>query len=132
MGSGGAPSKYNPSYCQELIDHMSTGYSFESFAGKIGVDRDTIYEWRKVHPAFSDAFRCGQSKMLYKDETTLNMGIDNTIKVNHALMTLKMMNCHKWAAKSEVTDRSIKSMSEEELLAEAEEIIARKKAKNAL
>ena len=51
----GQPTKYKPEYCQELIDHMAKGYSFESFAGICNVDRDTIYEWAKVQPSFSDA-----------------------------------------------------------------------------
>jgi transposase-like protein len=123
----GRPSSYKPEYCEELEAHMAIGYSFESFAGKIGVDRDTLYEWRKVHQDFSDAFKRGKMKMLYKDEQTLNMGIDNTIKVNHALMTLKMMNCHKWSSKTEVTEKPLKDKSKEELLKEAEEIIAKER-----
>ena len=124
------PTKFKEEYCKQLIEHMSLGYSFESFAGKIDVDRDTLYEWKKVHESFSDAFRKGKAKMLLKDEQTLNLGLDNTIKVNHALMTLKMMNCHKWSSRSEVTEKRTKDMSEEELLKEAKELIAKAESKN--
>jgi hypothetical protein len=51
----GAPTKYKPEYCQMLIDHMAKGLSFETFAAVVDVDRDTIYHWCELFPAFSDA-----------------------------------------------------------------------------
>ena len=48
-------SKYDPDYCQQLIDHMSEGLSFKSFAGKIGVNRSTLYDWVNQHDEFSNA-----------------------------------------------------------------------------
>lgn len=121
------PTKYDSKFCKMLIEHMSDGYSFESFAGIISVDRDTIYEWRKAHKEFSDAFRVGKSKMLLKDEETLNKGIRGDIKANGALMALKMYNCHNWTSKSEVIQKPAKDMSREDLLREAEELLAKEK-----
>jgi len=54
-GRTGRPSEYRPEYCQMVIEDMRAGYSVTAFAGKIGVARDTIYEWIKCHPDFSDA-----------------------------------------------------------------------------
>lgn len=51
----GRPSKYEERFCEELIDHMASGLSFESFAGKIEVNQDTLHEWAKNHPEFSEA-----------------------------------------------------------------------------
>lgn len=56
----GRPTKYEPHYGAMLIDHMTQGLSFETFAAIIHVDRDTLYEWRKVHPEFSDAYKRGK------------------------------------------------------------------------
>lgn len=53
-GKRGKPSLYKPEYCQMLIEHMKQGYSYETFAVDIGVHRDTLYEWEKVHPEYSD------------------------------------------------------------------------------
>lgn len=50
----GRPSKYKKEYCDLLIEHMSKGLSFESFAAVIKVNHDTIHEWCKVHKDFSD------------------------------------------------------------------------------
>lgn len=40
-----------------LVDHMSEGYSFESFAGRrdVRVSIDTIYHWTTLFPEFSEA-----------------------------------------------------------------------------
>jgi hypothetical protein len=38
-----------------VINFMAQGFSLTAFAGSIRVAKDTIYEWIKVHPQFSDA-----------------------------------------------------------------------------
>lgn len=46
---------YRPEFVQLVIEDMSQGYSFSGFAGRIGVARTTIRDWRAVHPAFDAA-----------------------------------------------------------------------------
>jgi len=58
----GRPTKYRASYCKQLITWMGKGLSFESFAGDVDVDRDTVYEWAKAHEEFADAKRKGSAK----------------------------------------------------------------------
>lgn len=58
----GAPTKYNPEYCQMLIDHLASGLMYESFAGVLGISIDTLYEWEKRHAEFSEAKRVGWPK----------------------------------------------------------------------
>lgn len=55
----GRPTDYKPEYCQMLIDHMAEGFSFESFAAVVKVNRDTLYNWVSIHPDFSDAKKAG-------------------------------------------------------------------------
>ncbi len=40
---------------------MRRGFSLTAFAGEIGVNRDTVVEWQKVHPEFSVAVKDGQA-----------------------------------------------------------------------
>ena len=47
-----------------LIAHMTDGFSFESFAAKINKNRDSLYEWAKRHPEFSDAKKKGTDQSL--------------------------------------------------------------------
>jgi hypothetical protein len=69
----GRPTKYKEEYCSQLIEHMSKGHSFESFAGVISINRDTLYEWVSVHTPFSDAKKIGVSKALLALE---HIGLD--------------------------------------------------------
>ena len=55
----GRPTEYKPEYCQQLIDHMAEGFSFESFAGLLGVSKQTIYNWLEHFPEFVDAKKAG-------------------------------------------------------------------------
>ena len=61
-GSGGRPSKYDPEYCEAVIDHMSAGASLTSFAAEVGVARSTITEWTDTHPEFSAAVKRAKAK----------------------------------------------------------------------
>lgn len=54
---GGRPSLYKPDYCEFVVKFCSQGFSLTAFAGKIGVCRDTISEWGRVHPEFSAAVK---------------------------------------------------------------------------
>ena len=51
----GQPTLYKPEYCEQLIAFMGKGYSFEAFAGKIGVCKQTLYSWAEKNPEFLDA-----------------------------------------------------------------------------
>ena len=57
----GRPSKYQPKYCDMVVEDMSRGMSLTAFAGLIGVDRSTIDTWREQFPEFHLACRKGQS-----------------------------------------------------------------------
>jgi len=61
-GKMGQPTLYRPEYCEMLIKHYAEGGTFESFAGVVDVCYDTLYEWAKVHPAFSEAKNKGKAK----------------------------------------------------------------------
>lgn len=47
--------KYRPEYCEQLIEHMSEGKSYEAFAAKIRTSRETLYNWEEVHPEWKEA-----------------------------------------------------------------------------
>ena len=60
----GRPTKYDPKYCQQLIDHMNGGLSFEAFGGKVDVTEKTLYNWRRKHRAFLRSYKKGLLKSL--------------------------------------------------------------------
>ena len=53
----GRPSLYDPSYCDLAIEYGMQGMNKTEIAVEIGVHKDTLYEWIKVHPEFSDAIK---------------------------------------------------------------------------
>lgn len=57
----GRPTKYDPAYCEAVIEHMRDGASLTSFAASIMVARSTINEWIDNHPEFSEAVKIGKA-----------------------------------------------------------------------
>lgn len=48
-------------YCSMLIEWMSRGKSFNSFAGLVGVPLSTLEEWLESFTAFKEAYEVGQA-----------------------------------------------------------------------
>jgi hypothetical protein len=59
----GRPTKYKKRYCKDIIAYFSDPVNenplplFYAFANKINVCTDTLNEWQRVHPEFSDAYK---------------------------------------------------------------------------
>jgi len=99
----GAPSKYKPEYCEKLIEHMSKGYSFDSFGAVVDVCEDTLYEWKKVHLNFSDSYKKGRTLSLYEWE---KMGI-------HATQGKPFLYKRKIASKDQAGNAVVKEVEEQ-------------------
>lgn len=100
--AGGRPTKYQPEYCDELIEYMSRGMTLKAFAGKISVNVDTVFEWLKVHPEFSDAYKVGQGKF---EEMMLEMAHSVMLdkgSFNSTLWIFLMKVCCKYQDRVEV------------------------------
>jgi hypothetical protein len=65
----GRPSKYEPRFCDMVVEDMAKGYSLTAFAGLIGVCKDTINAWTKEFPEFSDAVSRGKALRVRDWET---------------------------------------------------------------
>ena len=76
--ASGRPTTYEDRFCDLLIDHMTKGYSFESFAAITNTCKDTLYEWVKVHPEFSDAKKRATDKSRLFWE---KVGIENIVNI---------------------------------------------------
>ncbi len=56
---GGRPTKYRPEYCETVVELMKDGASKTEVCGTIGVCHDTLIEWQKKYPEFSEAVKKG-------------------------------------------------------------------------
>ena len=57
-----ATALYKDEYCQQLVDHMAQGYSFESFGANVGCGRRTLFDWVDKYPDFKEAQKQGYEK----------------------------------------------------------------------
>ena len=105
----GRPSKYKAKYCEMVITHMAAGFSFHSFSGIIEVNIDTLYEWAKVHPEFSDAKSLAYQKSRLFWE---NIGIQASlgkINTNSTIWIFNMKNRFRWRDKQPDEDDKAKA-----------------------
>lgn len=87
---------------------MSQGLSFETFAGVVGVCRDTIYEWARVHEDFSYAKKHGNMKRNeVVEKLYIQAATGHNKKANAAMMIFWMKNCVGWKDRVESESRQI-------------------------
>jgi hypothetical protein len=67
----GRPSKYDPAYCDEIVEFCRGRRSITGFAAKIGVARDTITGWGQEHPEFSLAIKAAKAACALAYEETM-------------------------------------------------------------
>lgn len=54
--SGGRPTKYDPMYCDQVIEMGRAGMSIVEMCAEIGVHRNTLETlWPEAHPEFMEA-----------------------------------------------------------------------------
>lgn len=96
----GRPSKYDPAYCEQVVEVMGEGYSLTAFAGMIGVARSTINEWIDNHAEFSEAVSLAKAKRLAEWER-IGLGVakngGGTGSATVVVFGLKNMGGDEWA-----------------------------------
>lgn len=101
--AGGRPSKYQQSYCDLVIEHMSEGASLTSFAAEIGVSRDTISEWMKEHDEFSVSVKIGKAKCAaWWEKLGRTNARDGGGNATLVIFGLKNMAAEDWREKQEI------------------------------
>jgi hypothetical protein len=101
----GRPTKYKKEYDKLIIEHMAQGFSNVSFAGTIGICKDTLYEWVKTQPSFSYSMNIGETKRLaYQEKIAQNLANGN-FNGSAAMQIFIMKNLGKsvrWTDKTEL------------------------------
>lgn len=101
--AGGRPTKYNPDFCDKLIDWMSEGMSFKSFAGEVDVCFDTLYEWEKQHPEFSDSKKRATAKCLVTWE---RIGLTGEMPTGTYCFNMKNRFPEDWKDRQEISQQT--------------------------
>jgi len=87
---------------------MSQGFSYETFAAVIDVDRSTIYEWEKHHVEFSDAKKRAFDKCQLQWEKIgigLALGQEKFRYGSTGSWAFNMKNRFGWTDKQEFTTK---------------------------
>jgi hypothetical protein len=58
----GRPSKYKPEFCQLGYNYCLLGATDKGLASFFEVSEDTIHEWKKVYPEFSESLKAGKEQ----------------------------------------------------------------------
>lgn len=133
----GRPSLYKPEYCELILEYFSVRPyetvginekaadfpSFAGFAAKIGVHRDTLHEWKDIHPEFSDAYMRAKE---HQENFVLVNGMKGLVNTNFAMFATKNLLGYrdKQPGETDVVVNNYQSAPEDELKRRAE-ILAR-------
>lgn len=98
----GRPSKYDPAYCEQVIDCLADGHSVTAFAGRIGVARSTVFKWAEEHREFSDAVKVGQARATeFWEKILADVARDGGGNATAAIFGLKNRASDDWRDKVE-------------------------------
>ena len=101
--TAGRPTKYQSSYCDLVIEHMTDGASLTSFAAEIGVARSSINEWMEQNPEFSEAVKIAKAKCsAWWERLGRKNAADGGGNATLVIFGLKNMAADDWREKQEV------------------------------
>lgn len=102
----GRPTLYTPEIIEQINEYLRTAIpenmqipTVEGIALKLGISRDTLYEWAKVHPEFSDTIETLKMK---QKEALIQTGIFGGKEVNATIIALLLKVNHDMVEKSAV------------------------------
>lgn len=95
---GGRPTKYTPQIIVEMNEYLTEAIpqnmkipTIEGIALKLGISRETLYQWAKQHKEFSDTLE--QLRMMQKESLT-EIGIFGGKEINAAIVALLLKVNH--------------------------------------
>ncbi len=104
---GGRPSKYDPQFVSAVDRYIATTGkeqtslpTIQGLAVFLEVSKDTLYEWAKLYPEFSDALAF---LMEVQGEQLINDGIYGGKEVNATIVKLLLQNNHGMRERQDVT-----------------------------
>ncbi len=126
MAKIGRPTKYNKEMLPKILELMRKGASQVEVAAMLEINADTLFQWKKDIPEFSDTMRQGIRLSQAWWERQGREGVWNKYlgdNLNGAVWYMNMKNRFGWCDKQEIKqetthkfkDEEIKEMSEEEL-----------------
>jgi hypothetical protein len=105
--AGGRPTIYDPIFIEKVDDYLKTTGkeqtslpTIEGFAIYLDVSRDSLYEWAKKYPEFSDTLK--RIETIQKQQL-IDDGIYGGKEVNASIVKLMLMNNHHMKERTDQT-----------------------------
>lgn len=93
----GAKPRFDPSFCEQLVAHMTRGLSFSSFGGVAKVGRSTLYRWVDERPTFRDAKEKGEyASLLWWESIGQSALLGAPIKIGNKEFDGRKVNTAIW------------------------------------
>ena len=96
----GRPTKYQPGFVERVLG-LDPPATNTSIAAALGVHVDTVIEWRKIYPAFSDAVKTAKERADDQVESALYHNANVKHNVAAQIFWLKNRRPDKWRDKIE-------------------------------
>jgi ACT domain-containing protein len=111
----GPKTKFSIELCDKLVAARSKGESLAYACAKIGISRDTAYEWRKKYKSFAEAEKKARDAcLLWWEETMRGLARGKKGNVTSAIFMMKNMFYEDYHDRKEIiADVSIKSALDE-------------------
>lgn len=100
MADQGRPSKYDPAFCDQIVEIMGQGYSKMAAAGHLGVCYDTVRNWMDQYPDFFQAVKRGEALRCGSLEREM-LGAQNGHTVTARIFALKNAAPDEWRDRRE-------------------------------
>lgn len=97
----GRPPKYKPEYCQTVLKLSEEGLSLTAIAGRLGVTRDTLWDWGQKHKEFSNALKVAKPIRTAALETSM-LAEDSGPRINARIFALKNAAPEEWSDKQNI------------------------------
>lgn len=72
---GGRPTKYDPAFCDKVIEFGELGFSPAQMAARLGVTRQSLENWAEVHEEFLAALSYARTlcQAWWEDQAQMNL-----------------------------------------------------------
>ena len=123
--------QYDDAYCQMLVKHMASGYSFSSFAKKIGTTPSNLKKWRAIYEDFDLSAQQGEAESLHFWETILIGAATGNVKGHNGKLIELVMKCRfLWSEKQHIEltgalETQLRQMTDQQIEMELRKLQAR-------
>ena len=85
-------TKFDMKFCDQLIEHMADGHTFDTFAVTAGVRLSTLKKWLERHQEFRQAKEIGELALQYWCEELVNSSAKGDHKAPAASIIFALKN----------------------------------------